>query len=196
MTDTLHCDVLIVGGGMVGATLAVALGELGLGVIVAEAHSGAGEQSTSFDSRVTALANASQRVLQGLSLWPAVAKEAEPITSIHVSERGRFGFSRIAAEEEGVAALGYTLENRALGQALQDRLAAIPGVRLLASARVARLALQIDQAAVTIQRDEGQTHVRARLVIGADGIHSALRAQMRPLCRTHPWCASTRLPRG
>ncbi len=175
MTDTLHCDVLIVGGGMVGATLAVALGELGLEVIIAEAHSGAGEQSTSFDSRVTALANASQRVLQGLALWPAVAKQAEPITSIHVSERGRFGFSRIAAEEEGVAALGYTLENRVLGQALQDRLAAIPGVRLLASARVARLALQMDHAAVTIQRNEGHTHVRARLVIGADGAASTVR---------------------
>jgi 2-octaprenyl-6-methoxyphenol hydroxylase len=175
VTDTHDCDVLIVGGGMVGATLAVALGDLGLAVIVAEAHGGAGEQSASFDSRATALANASQRVLQGLSLWPAVANEAEPITSIHVSERGRFGFSRIVAEEEGVAALGYTLENWVLGQALQDRLAAHQGVRLLAPARVARLALQRDHAAVTIQHSAGQVHVCARLVIGADGAASTVR---------------------
>ena len=178
MTDPLRCDVLIVGGGMVGSTLAVALGALPLKVVVVEAHADATEQPATFDSRATALANASQRVLEGLEIWRDVADEAEPITSIHISERGRFGLSRITALEEGVAALGYTLENRVLGRALWRCLTADVNVQVLAPARIARLHQQPGCVAARVDAAGPVTEVQARLVIGADGAASVVRERL------------------
>src|SRR5690606_9761393 len=116
------CDVLIVGGGLVGSALAAALAGTQVTTVLVEARDPSTLEQPSFDGRVTALARGSQRILTGLGAWEALATEAEPILSIHVSERGRFGAARIRADEEGVSALGFTVENRSLGQALWERI--------------------------------------------------------------------------
>jgi 2-octaprenyl-6-methoxyphenol hydroxylase len=108
-----RCDVLVVGGGLAGTALACALAELPLDVLLVEARPPAEREQATFDRRATALANGSQRILSGLDVWPALASSAAPIRTIHVSERGRFGAARIVAAEEGVSALGYTVENHA-----------------------------------------------------------------------------------
>jgi 2-octaprenyl-6-methoxyphenol hydroxylase len=177
VTAVLECDVLIVGSGLVGSTLAVALASVPLSVVVVEAHASPREQPATFDSRATALANASQRVLDGLGIWTNVAPEAEPITSIHVSERGHFGFSRISAHEEGVPALGYTLENRVLGRALWARLADHENIQVLAPARIGRLTPH-EHWVETVLEGVGAERLRARLVIGADGASSGVREQL------------------
>ena len=112
--DVLRCDVLIVGGGLVGSTLAHALAQASISTVLLEERGPGGLAQPSFDDRVTALANGSQRILQGLGIWPEVSAFAEPIESIHISERGHFGMTRILAEEEGVPALGYTIQNLSL----------------------------------------------------------------------------------
>jgi len=94
------CDVLIAGGGAVGSALACALGELPLDVVLVEAQQVQLLAQPSFDARVTALANGSQQILSGLSLWRDLAGYVESIRSIHISERGRFGAARIEAREE------------------------------------------------------------------------------------------------
>ena len=112
---------------MVGASLAVALAPLGLEVALIEAVPHDSAAQPSFDERTTALSNGSRRILETLGVWPAVAAAATPIRKIHVSDQGRFGFARIDAAEQGLAAMGYVVPNRALGQALWSRLPAGAG---------------------------------------------------------------------
>ena len=176
--DTLHCDVLIVGGGLVGSALAVALDGLPIRVALLEAHDPRRLEQPSFDSRVTALANGSRRILAGLGSWSALAADAEPITSIHVSESGRFGAARIEAAEEGVAALGYTIENRCLGQALWDRLRTAAGCTLLAPATLQRFAADDDGVKAHVEGAAGPVTIHAGLMVAADGARSPVRAAL------------------
>lgn len=118
MKRRLDCEVLIVGGGLVGSALAAALDAAGCRAVLVELRDPSRLEQPSFDARVTALANGSQRILAALGVWQGLVRDAEPIRTIHVSERGRFGTVRIDARDEGVAALGYTVENRRLGEAL------------------------------------------------------------------------------
>ncbi len=176
--EAVSVDVLIVGGGMVGSALACALAELPLDVLLVEAHDVRALEQPSFDQRVTALANGSQQILAALGLWRAFEGYAEAIRSIHVSQRGRFGAVRIEAREEGVAALGYTVENARIGRALWDRIERAPRVRTLANARVRELTTDAAGAAAAIAGRDGPSSVNARLVVAADGARSSIRTAL------------------
>ena len=91
------CAIAIVGGGLVGASLALALGSLELRTVVIEAVARGAPEQPSFDERTTALANGSVRMFQTLGVWAGMEREATPIRKLHVSERGRFGVARIDA---------------------------------------------------------------------------------------------------
>src|SRR5579859_4825066 len=123
-------DIAIVGGGMVGASLAAALAPLGLKLALVEAVPHDSASQPSFDERTTALSNGSHRILETLGVWPGVSSLATPIRKIHVSDQGHFGFARINAAEQGLAAMGYVVPNRALGTALWSRLTPRPGLEV------------------------------------------------------------------
>jgi 2-octaprenyl-6-methoxyphenol hydroxylase len=176
MHDQIECDVLIVGGGLVGSVLAQALRSIPVNVVLVEARDPRQLEQPSFDGRVTALANGSQRILAQLKLWPALQASAQPIRSIHIGQRGTFGAARIDAREEGVAALGFTIENRLLGEVLWRSLAAAgPEFRCFAPATLERFEAQADS--VTAQVDAGgrRANVKAQLLIAADGARSSVR---------------------
>lgn len=170
-------DVLIAGGGLVGASLAAALAPLPLklGVVEAVPFGNAGQPS--FDERVTALSCGSRRILERMGLWTALAAEATPIRAVHVSERGRFAKTRLHAEELGVDALGYVLPNRTIGAALSGFLSRQSNLRLLAPAKVTAVQLQPQQVIVSIA-DDGEVQRSARLLIAADGAQSEIRKQL------------------
>ena len=175
------CDVLVVGGGAVGSALACALAELPLDVVLVEAQEVRLLEQPSFDARVTALANGSQQILAGLGLWADLKSYAEAIRKIHISERGRFGAARIQADDEGVPALGYTVENQALGRVLWQRLTRAPRFTALAPAKVTALELGADYAVANVAAGaagERTLTVRAKLAVAADGARSALRAAL------------------
>jgi 2-octaprenyl-6-methoxyphenol hydroxylase len=169
-----RCDVAIAGGGMVGLSLAAALADFPLDVVVIEPVAPEADGQPSFDSRTTALSAGSRRVLEGVGAWAAVSAGATPIRRIHVSERGAFGTAVLTAAEQGVASLGYTVENRLLGRSLRARVAALHRIRLC-HARVAKLAALAD--AVRIETDGGE-EFDARLVVAADGAQSAVRTAL------------------
>ncbi len=172
---TLQCDVLIVGGGLVGSTLAHALTQIPIRTVVVEERDPSRLEQPSFDDRATALANGSQRILQGLDLWAELAAAAEPIKSIHISERGRFGASRLRAEEEGVPALGYTVENRVLGGTLWPRLEAADGLVCLAPSQLDTLTIEEGGVSARVAVGGSSQAVEAKLVVAADGARSHVR---------------------
>jgi 2-octaprenyl-6-methoxyphenol hydroxylase len=169
-------DVAIVGGGMVGASLGVALAPLGIRIALIEAvpHSAAAQPS--FDERTTALSNGSRRILETLSVWPQVDSAATPIRKIHISEKGRFGFARIDAAEQGLPAMGFVVANRTLGNALWPRLLGLPNLRVFCPAEVLRLNARADAVGLEIAEDGVKTCIDARLIVAADGVQSAVRS--------------------
>jgi 2-octaprenyl-6-methoxyphenol hydroxylase len=181
------CDVLIAGGGAVGSAFACALADLPLSVVLVEAHEAQLLAQPSFDARVTALANGSQQILAGLDLWSELKGYTEAIRSIHISERGRFGAARIYATEEHVPALGFTVENQALGRVLWERLQRSERLTVLAPGKVTELAREPDCAVVTVQQGETTTRVRAALVVAADGVRSAVRAALGVTTTEHDY---------
>lgn len=169
-------DIVIVGGGMVGASLAIALGNLPLKVALIEAVEFESNTQPSYDDRTIALSYGSKRIFDTLGIWSRVeASGATAIQHIHISDRGRFGFSRLAAADAGVEAMGWVVENRALGQALKPLLAATPNLTFLCPATMQDIEFSDDAASVAIRRGDKTEILRARLVVAADGGYSAVR---------------------
>ena len=165
----------VVGGGMVGASLAVSLEGLGLRVALIEAVPNDSASQPSFDERTTALSNGSRRILETLGVWAAVSGAATPIRKIHVSDQGRFGFARVDAAEQGLAAMGYVVPNRALGAALWARLSRSENLRVFCPAHVTRVH-PTDRSVELVISAPGTEVIEAQLVVAADGAQSAVRS--------------------
>ena len=180
MNETLKSgefDLAIAGGGLVGASLALALAPLGLRIALVEAVAPGSAGHPSFDERTTALANGTVRVFRSLDVWRHMQREATAIRRIHVSEQGRFGVARIDAAEQGLEALGYVLPNRVIGAALWEGLRRVSGVETFAPAKVTTTALAGDRRTLGIERDGETSEIEARLVVAADGARSVIREQ-------------------
>ncbi len=173
-----HYNVVVAGGGMVGSSLALALAPLGLRVAIVEPVARAAAAQPSFDDRSTALSRSSQRMFEAMGLWDGIAAAATPIRRVHVSDQGRFGFSHIDAEEQGVEALGYVVINRVLGSVLQAALAGVRGLDVLCPARIQAVRLAADVTAVTVAADGGEAELTADLLVAADGANSAVRGML------------------
>ena len=169
------CDALIIGGGLVGSVLATAFSRAKLRTVLIEARDPKELGQASFDDRSVALANGSQRILDGLGLWEALVSDAEPIRSIHISERGRFGVSRILATEEGVPALGYTLENRVLINAIWTDLSREKCFTCIAPAQLKKITRNADAVKAEVSLADGNQIITGRLLVAADGARSSVR---------------------
>lgn len=165
------CDLAIVGGGLVGASLAVALADTPLRIVLIEATSPPAT-APGWDERCIALNDASRQIFSALGVWTVLAPQAAPITATHISERGRFGVTRFSAAEAGLPALGYNTPLRAIGAGLMARVAGQANLRLLCPERLEGLSL--DARGAELRLASGAT-LRAGLVVAADGAGSAVR---------------------
>ncbi len=183
-----HYDIIIVGGGMVGASLACALIQagkaLGLSIAVVEGQPlpSADELSyqPSFDERSTALAYGSRSIYEAMGIWEMLAPHLAAIEQIHVSDKGRFGVTRLHAEQERVPALGYVVENRRLGYTLLERLQYEDAqhIEFICPANVTDLRYIGTQVEVDVKQAEQTASVSADLVVMADGGRSELRQKL------------------
>jgi 2-octaprenyl-6-methoxyphenol hydroxylase len=169
-------DVAIVGGGMVGASFALALRGTKLRVLLIEGVSPDSARQPSFDERTTALGNGSRQIFESLGVWSSMVGESAAIRSIHVSDAGRFGVARLEAHEQGIDAFGYVVPNRVIGRALWLALREAPTVTVAVPARLERAHRRDDGVDLEFTCEGRTEHVRAAVAVAADGAGSVLRA--------------------
>jgi 2-octaprenyl-6-methoxyphenol hydroxylase len=176
--DAAHAGVLIVGGGLVGASLAIALDAAGIAAILVESAAPRADAQPSYDERNLALARATVNGLDAIGVWRHAASKATAIRHIHVSRAGEFGSARIDARKHAVDALGWTLPARELGGALLRRLDECTRLTRLAPATLSALQPLADGWRAQVDSAEGTRSIDTPLLVGADGTHSFVRSQL------------------
>ena len=183
-TDNTDFDLIIIGGGLVGASLACALSDSSLRIAIIEAFpfkSDDSEYQPAFDARSVALSYTSKQVFEGIGLWPSINKlGVAAIKKIHISDRGHAGITRLNADDENVEALGYVVETRVIGKALFDNLKKQKNITLIAPAKLKNFDLNADFASADIEITDSNNLVESRtltakLLIAADGDDSVVR---------------------
>lgn len=169
-----HADVIIIGAGLVGAALAIALGQGGLRVVLCDKANLPDQLSPNYDGRASAIALGSERVLTHLGVWPQVLAEAEPILDIRVSDDRSPFYLHYDHREVGAEPFGHIVENRVLRVALLNGVRATPNVTLRAPSTVQSIHRDAQRATVTLE--SGETW-HAPLIIAADGRYSRLREE-------------------
>jgi len=181
VTGSQPVDVVIVGGGLVGGSLAACLArDPSLHIVVVEKISpqrlsDEALQHPSYDARNTALANGTCHLFDQLGLWQTLRQQAEAIERIVVCDRGGFGRSVINASDENVRALGYIVENRWVGEVLTRHLESLPNVTVMAPAEVTACCYQEQSVDVEVTRETVKTQLQTPLLVIADGAQSNTR---------------------
>jgi 2-octaprenyl-6-methoxyphenol hydroxylase len=170
-----HFDVAVVGGGLVGASFALALATTRLQTVLIEGVAPSSDAQPSFDERTTALGNASRRIFQSLGVWDAIERGASAIRAIHVSDAGRFGFARLEAHDHGIEAFGYVAANRLIGAALWERLTAAPRIALRVPATLEDVTIEPEGVTLAMRHEQRVERIAARVVVAADGADSKVR---------------------
>lgn len=182
----MQADLIIVGAGMVGSTLALALEGCGLNIVVVDAGPltvAPFDAQGAFEPRVSALSAASQRILQRVGAWPGVAaRRASPYTDMQVWDGSGTGQIHFSAASVHADVLGHIVENRVVQDALLETLQAHGSVELIASARLEQLHELEDGWQLNFA--DGR-QLQAPLVIAADGANSAVRRLAG--CETREW---------
>ncbi|WP_308560640.1 2-octaprenyl-6-methoxyphenyl hydroxylase [uncultured Klebsiella sp.] len=170
-------SVLIVGGGMTGATLALAISRLtggNLPVHLVEASAPESAKHPGFDARAIALAAGTCQQLARIGIWQEIADCATAIQRVHVSDRGHAGFVTLDARDYALAALGQVVELHDVGQRLFAQLRKAPGITLHCPAKVAEVSRSAGDVSLTL--DNGET-LNGKLLVAADGSRSTLGAR-------------------
>ena len=180
-------DVLIVGGGLVGASLAIALAPLGLDVGLVEA-SPPGALPAVFDQRNLSFAEATVHALDALGVLPLLRAPTGRIRRIHASRAGDFGRIRLDAAMHGRHEFGRVVVARDFGEALEARLAMLPRLQRYRPARFIGLdAADAGLRAVRIADGDGERVLHARLLVAADGARSNVRDALGIAAREHDY---------
>lgn len=180
-------DITIVGGGLVGASLALMLSrarpELAIVLLEAKPIDDGGRALPSFDERTTAISPSSQEVFIKLGLWPGLAAYASPIERIHVSDQGSFGMIELGPVDNHGKPLGFVVKNRGFGEVLTAALRQSP-VSVRAPVSALSVAPKAHGVAVRTSDDRAFS---TRLLVIADGAQSPLRTQLGIAATNHDY---------
>ena len=175
-------EVIIVGGGMVGLSLALMLAKTNIAVKLLEAikypnydDANLAPYHSSFDARNSALSRRSVQIYQELGLWNALQEHATPILEVNITEQGGFGKARLKADQEKVESFGQVIENAWLGRVLLTEVKQQPLIELIDGVQVTSLIQDTDFAYIEAKRGDYTHKLQSKLVIAADGRDSFCR---------------------
>ncbi len=171
-------DIIIIGGGMVGATLALSLKYTQLRIAVVEAYPATDDQQPSFDDRYLAISWGSSRILKAMGLWQGLEARSTFIDKIVVCDKGHFGFHRISAKDRKVDFLGQVISSRNCGQFFWKQLLQQKNVSIFCPAKIEQLN-HLDRDSIEVMISQQHTSqsklLKAKLVVAADGAQSVTR---------------------
>jgi len=171
---TGHFDVVIVGAGMVGSTLACSLEQTALRIGIVEALPPPTTwDPDSIDLRVSAVTAASQQIFKGLGVWDQmVVQRVSPFREMHVWDAGGDGAIHFDSADIGEDRLGYIIENRVIQQALLDKVMTLGNIEFICPAKL--MSMTVNAESVDLQL-EGGRRLSTKLIVGADGGNSQVR---------------------
>lgn len=196
-----HYDILIIGAGMVGTSLALSLKSLPLRIAIVDANPVKTTAELDADTRSLALTYGTSHILQNINLWTEIENYATPIETVHISDRGHFGVTRIKASQEKVPALGYVVPAPVLGVELNKKILSLSEIKLFNPATVQSIQkIESTKTPLSCQRPswdddpywqielsttQGSQTVTANLIAAADGTHSTIRKLLNISATTH-----------
>jgi len=167
-------DLLIVGGGLAGNCLALALRDTGLKIAIVEANTREQLHDSNSGDRALALAAGTVKMLEAMGIWQGIAEAATAIKKIHVSDQGHFGKVRLSAQKEKVEALGYVINARDIETHIAD-LVTEAGIELICPVRLVGLMAGSNSVNISLKRGDESFIVTTKLLVGADGGNSSVR---------------------
>jgi 2-octaprenyl-6-methoxyphenol hydroxylase len=168
-------DVVIVGAGMVGASLACAIAPTNLSIALIESVSLSDAQQPSYDDRGISLSPSSKRILEHIGVWGDIHSHATPIKKIHVSNQRKFGFIHLTASEAGVPELGHVVIARSLGNALHKKIGQFKNIQLFCPAELKDFIRRDSKLSLQVLRLGNTETINTKLLVGADGSRSIVR---------------------
>lgn len=167
-------DIIIVGGGLAGNCLALALKDSQLRIALVEAQTREQQQQSPAGDRALALSAGTIKLLEALNVWQELKPLATAIKQIHISDHGHFGKTRLSAEKEKVAALGYVITARDIESQIAERVEQTR-IEKICPAQILGLITASDFVHVSIKQNDKNLNLSTRLLIGADGGQSSVR---------------------
>lgn len=182
----LNAEVIIVGGGLVGNTLAGLLGRKGIECIIIEAGDKIEKvESSPSDPRALAISHASQRILASFDAWPRLPRDRLGyFLSMHVWDQNGTGEIEFNSADLCQPTLGYIIEQSVLQGVLEQVVSFIPGVKVYHNAKLSDIRWQQDHVTVVLDNKE---QLSAQLLVAADGVHSASRELAGIRCKVHDY---------
>lgn len=181
-----HVDIIIIGGGLVGMTLARALSGHGWEIALLDAKA-LPDKRAHHDGRSLALSYASQKILQTLGLWSEIAAHATAIDSVHIAKPGLFAKTYLEKSELELPALGYVVPAELLAAEIAEAISKLPDVKIFSQTRVQDLQIKDKIAEITIEQTGKKQTLSARLVIAADGSQSSVAEKLGIYQQTHAY---------
>ena len=169
-------DIVIVGGGLIGMSLAAALAHSPYTILLLEQNNAAPLHANLLDLRTTGLTRSSEKVLTEAGLWSAMRTHATPIERLDISEQGNFGGARIDAKQHQLAPIGYMMPNDKLTAVLSHQVAQQDNLTLLSPASLQALSQHAQGYQLTVEMAGEEHTITTQLLVGADGARSKVRA--------------------
>ncbi len=171
-------DLVLVGGGLVGGSMACSLADTEYKIAVIEAFQPNSDQQPSFDERTVALTYSSKLIFNAIGTWADIASEAYPIKDIEVTNQDSFGFTTLGIKDSQTEALGYVVPTRRIGQVLHEKIKQANNIDLVCPAKVEFIDNNPDYVTLTVKTENDEFEINCKLVILADGGRSGLLKQL------------------